>query len=138
MPEKKNAPQWCAAETRALAATGHSVRGIAAYFGVSVDVYNRWLEEDPEIAEALSSGREQERQALHNMLYIKAIEKHDTVAALFLLKSKHGYREGDQSEQSNRVQVTFVLPGAMTADQYKVIEAVAHTKPKKGRLGDGD
>jgi hypothetical protein len=137
MPEKKkNPPQWCAAETRALAATGHNVRGIAAYFGVSVDVFNRWQEENPEIAEAFSNGREQERMTLHNSLFLQATQKGNASAAMFLLKARHGYREGDQSDQSNRVQVVFNLPGAMTPEQYKTIEAVA--KPKKERLTDGD
>ncbi len=135
MFEKKNPPQWCAAETRALAATGHNVRGIAAYFGVSSETFNRWMDEDGEIAEAFSNGRESERMVLHNSLFVAATQKGNAVAAMFLLKARHGYREGDQSEQSNRVQVVFNLPGAMTAEQYKTIEATA--KPKKARLSDG-
>jgi hypothetical protein len=136
MPEKRTAPSGCAAETRALAATGHSVRGIAAYFGTSVETFNRWMEDDAELAEAFANGRENERMTLHNSLFVAATQKANATAAMFLLKARHGYREGDQSEQSNRVQVVFNLPGAMTAEQYKTIEAVATAKPK--RVTDGN
>lgn len=136
MFEKKLPPQWCAAETRALAATGHNVRGIAAYFGVSTETFNRWMEEDAEIAEQFAAGRDQERMVLHNALFVQATQKGNSSAAMFLLKARHGYREGDQSDQSNRVQVVFNLPGAMTPEQYKTIEAVA--KPKPERLTDGN
>jgi hypothetical protein len=46
---------------------------------------------------------------------------------MFLLKSRHGYREGDQSETANRVSITFALPSAMKAEEFKVIEHGAAT-----------
>jgi hypothetical protein len=57
---------------------------------------------------------------------------------MFLLKARHGYREGDQQEQANKVSVTFNLPGAMTAEQYKVIEQVANTKEPKRLENNAD
>ncbi len=66
-------------------------------------------------------GEEQERQSLHNALYSKAMNG-DGPSAMFLLKARHGYREGDQREEGNRVAITFNLPGAMTAEQYKALE----------------
>src|SRR5882757_3293867 len=86
-----------------LASTGFSKVGIARHFNISLRTFNRWLEEDDELAEAFKVGRDQERQSLHNVLYRLAVEGQDKIAAMFLLKSRHGYREGDQSEQSNRV-----------------------------------
>jgi hypothetical protein len=133
---KKNPPQYVAAEKRALAATGHSKRGIAAYFGVSVETFERWMDEDEDLREAFANGRENERHALHNSLYVAAIDKGNPTAAMFLLKARHGYREGDQAEQGNKVSITFNLPGAMTAEQYKTIEAVAGAKPKRVSNGD--
>lgn len=88
------------------------------------------------LALAFTEGRDSERQTLHNVLYKLAVEQQDKVSAMFLLKARHGYREGDQSEQSNRVAITFNLPGAMTPDQYKTIEAVATTKPKVNHNAD--
>jgi AcrR family transcriptional regulator len=126
-----------APQIQALAATGFTKLGIARHFGVSLPTFNRWLEDDEVLQEAFAQGREAERQALHNVLYKLAIDDKDKVSAMFLLKARHGYREGDQSEQSNRVAITFNLPGSMTAEQYRTIEAVAATKDSK-RLPNGD
>jgi hypothetical protein len=130
-PTRKDAPQFLAPQVLALASTGFSKLGIARHFGVSPQSLNRWLEEDAEAEDAYKQGLESERKVLHNVLYKLAIEEKHPASAMFLLKARHGYREGDQTDQSNRVSVTFNLPGAMTADQYKTIEAVANTKAKR-------
>ena len=106
---------------RHLAATGHSVIGIARGLKVSNSVFTRWLEEYPDLAEALSQGREKERHTLHNGLY-RAAKRGNIVAAIFLLKSRHGYREGDQSDTANKLSITFSLPGAMKPEEFKVID----------------
>ena len=41
------------------------------------------------------------------------------VAAIFLLKARHGYREGVVLEQQSNVRVTFDIPGALTPDNYR-------------------
>jgi hypothetical protein len=136
---KRIAPQYVAAETRALAATGHSKLGIAAYFGVGLSVFERWMEEDDELKECFAQGRENERHALHAALFNRAVKgdsNQAVAAACFLLKSRHNYREGDQSDISNRVQITFNLPGAMTPEEFKTLEGVA--TPKLKRVTDGD
>ena len=74
-----------------------------------------------ELKAAFDQGRERERHSLHNMLYVQATEKNNSTAAMFLLKARHGYREGDQNETGNRVQITFALPGAMSMEDFKVI-----------------
>jgi len=89
---------------------GHTARGVA--FETVVDGISR----------ALDQGREKERHTLHNVLYTAATESGNTTAAMFLLKARHGYREGDQNEQANRVNIVFQLPGAMKLDQFKVIQ----------------
>ena len=77
-------------------------------------------EEDPVLRQAFDRGRETERHTLHNVLYRAATELGNTTAAMFLLKARHGYREGDQGEQANRVQITFTLPGAMQPEQFTI------------------
>jgi hypothetical protein len=118
----KGAPSDAAEQIHALAADGFSVIGIAKRFGTSPDVFRRWLDENLELKEAMESGREAERYALHNMLYRQAMEKGNATAAMFLLKARHGYREGDQAETANRVSINFQLPAAMTMETFKVIE----------------
>lgn len=115
----------------AMASTGFSKVGIARHYGVTFETLQRWFEEDETLQEAFMQGREQERQALHNVLYKLAIEEKDKVSAMFLLKARHGYREGDQQDYSNKVNITFNLPGAMSAAEYKTIEAVANKKEPK-------
>jgi hypothetical protein len=112
------APTDAGERIRALAADGFSMVGIASGFGVSKDQLDAWLEREPALREAFDAGREEERRALHNKLYRLAMEKDNAPAAMFLLKARHGYREGDQSDQGNRVNVTIALPGAMTLQQF--------------------
>ena len=54
------------------------------------------MDEDPELAEAFANGSERERQTLHTMLFDAATKGSNIVAAMFLLKSRHGYQEGQQ------------------------------------------
>lgn len=118
----KQPPADAAARIQALASDGFSVRGVAADLGTCGDTLRRWFDENPELRGAFEQGREQERHTLHNMLYRQAMEKGNATAAMFLLKARHGYREGDQGETGNRVSITFTLPGAMSMQEFKVIE----------------
>jgi hypothetical protein len=127
---RKNPPSYASAEVRTLTATGFSKVGIASHFGVAVETLDRWLEESLELRECFAAGREDERQALHNALYRKAMNG-DGPAAMFLLKARHGYREGDQRDESNRVSITFNLPGALKADEYRVIDGNSGTSAKQ-------
>lgn len=102
------------------------MRGVAAGLGTSADTLRRWFGEDPELQEAFERGRERERYALHNVLYRQAIEKGNATAAMFLLKARHGYREGDQPAEGNRVNITFSLPAATPLAEFEVIE---HGRP---------
>jgi hypothetical protein len=115
-------PPNAAARIEVLAATGHSLIGIARGLNTGHNTLRRWIDESPELAEAVARGREAERLALHNVLFEQATKHGNIVAAMFLLKSRHGYREGDQSDTANKVSITFTLPGAMNPEDFKVIE----------------
>ncbi len=120
-------PANAASEIETLASTGFSLVGIAAHFWISQDTLARWFDDYPALKQACDNGREKERHALHNALYKKAIEKGDTTAAIFLLKARHGYREGDQSDHANKVAITFNLPGALSAEQYALAKVAKVT-----------
>lgn len=115
------APPDAAERITALAADGFSVLGVANRMGVAKETFARWLDADPDLKEAFDRGRENERHALHNLLYRQAMEQGNATAAMFLLKARHGYKEGDQGEQGGRVSVTIALPGAMTLQQFTSI-----------------
>jgi hypothetical protein len=131
----KPVPRNIAAEVRTLAACGFTKQGVGQHFGVSLPTFSRWMDEDQELQEAFNSGCEDERQSLHNALYRKAMNG-DTVASIFLLKSRHGYREGDQSDQSNKVAIVFNLPGAATKEHYNPTGFAISTM--EGSIEDGD
>ena len=121
---RKLAPPDAAEVIRAATATGASKVGTAMALAVSVDVLNRWLDESPALAEAFAQGREKERQTLHNVLYTVATkanaDKDSLIASMFLLKARHGYQEGQQENQSNKVSITFNLPGALQPEQFTI------------------
>ena len=122
---RKLPPPDAAERIRALAADGWSVRGIAAQFGTSQDLLRRWYERHPELKDAMDQGRDSCEHVLHNKLYRLATEgagKESMVAAMFLLKCKFGWREGDQQEPGNRVSVTFNIPAAMPLDKFMTVE----------------
>lgn len=108
------------ARVRELSAEGHSTVAIAQQLGVGRKTLDKWRAEFPEIDEAYREGVDRERYTLHNVLVEKA-KAGNIVAAMFLLKARHGYREGDQTDQAGRVSVTIALPGAMTLQQFTAI-----------------
>lgn len=112
---------------RKLAAEGHSHIGIAAALGCCKNTLTKWMDENPALRNALDQGREKERHTLHNVLYTAATKDKNCTAAMFLLKSRHGYREGDQNEQANRVSINFTLPGAMKLEDFSKV--IQHDKP---------
>jgi hypothetical protein len=114
---RKQPPKDAARRIEQAAATGAALIGIARTMNCGSEVLNRWLDENPELREALQRGRETERAALHGVLYTAAMAG-NPIAAMFLLKARHGYREGDQGETANRVQVIFSLPGALSPSEY--------------------
>lgn len=124
---RKNPPHNAAEEILTLAATGFSLVGIGAHFRISEETLERWFDDYPALRQAFKAGREKERAALHNVLYTQAVEKGNIIAAMFLLKSRHGYREGDQSEAANKVAITFNLPGALTPEQFKLAKVAGVT-----------
>ena len=122
---RKQPPADAAEVIRQAAATGASKKGVAMALGADDVILSRWLDEYPELHAAFHEGREKERQTLHNVLYTAATTQGDKgalIAAMFLLKARHGYQEGQQEGQANRVSVTFNIPGAMPLDKYTVIE----------------
>lgn len=135
----KHPPKDAAGKIQEWSANGYSKKAIASRFGVSFDTLQRWIEEDSGLQEAFQAGREKEHHALFNALFTQATTKGNTTAAIFLLKSRHGYREGDQSDNANKVQINFQLPGAMPMAQFKgALEATVSRKSKGAKDQERD
>lgn len=104
-----------------MAADGWSVVGIAEKMGVTQKTFDRWRNEYDDIREAFNRGRERERRSLHNRLYRTAIEgegREAVLAAMFILKTRHGYREGDPVDSGGTRVNIFNLPGPMTREEF--------------------
>lgn len=122
---RKEPPPDAIERIKEACATGASKVGVAMALGTSGDVLVRWLDEYPALKEAFTVGREKERQTLHNVLYQSAIGnngKDSLIASMFLLKSRHGYQEGQQEGQANRVSINFTIPGAQPLNQFLTVE----------------
>lgn len=125
----KNPPAGAVAIILETAATGATKKGVAQALGTSFETFDRWLTENADLREAFEKGREKERATLHNVLYTTATTgsgKEKLIAAMFLLKARHGYREGEQEQQGNRVNVTFNIPGAMKPTEF--VQEVANAR----------
>ena len=116
---RKLAPSDADKRAEEAAKEGWSMRAIAGKLGASADLLARWMEERPSLKEAIDRGRDRERHELHSGL-VTAAKKGNIVAAIFLLKARHGYREGDQGETANKVQITFSMPGALKPEQFTI------------------
>lgn len=128
----KQPPKDAAEIIRKVAATGATQRGVSIALGCAHDTLQKWLDTYPELRIALDEGRESERKTLHNVLYRTATEgegRDSIIAAMFLLKARHGYVEGEQPQQGNRVQINFQLPGAKPLETVEVIDGDAKPLP---------
>ncbi|HBS77791.1 MAG: hypothetical protein CMK99_12725 [Pseudomonas sp.] len=126
---RKKPPADAAETLLELAASGYNKKGLAYRLGTTVETLNKWLEIHPELQRALDEGREREHHALFNALYENATKGGNVTAAIFLLKARHGYREGDQSEIANKVSINFQLPGALRLEDF-----ARDVTPSKGSL----
>jgi hypothetical protein len=116
---RKVAPPDAAKRIEQLAAEGRPIVGIAVQLGATAEVFRRWLAADPALREAFEAGREAERHELHQILMRDARDgEKPNVNAIFLLKARHAYREGDPGEQAGRVNITFNMPGALSREDF--------------------
>lgn len=108
---------------RDMARLGHPVAAIAGALGMSRETLNQCRKRQPEVADALDEGLAGLEHELVNSL-LKAARSGNVVAAMFLLKCRHGYRETGQTDSAPKVAVQINLPAAMGAKAYAaMIEA---------------
>jgi hypothetical protein len=100
-----------------MAAEGHGQYGICKAIPITYPVWQRWLKDYPEVKEAWRRGLSKEEHFLVSKLREQAEKQ--AVPAIFLLKAKHGYVEGQAPQTDQRVQIAVTLPAALPAEQYK-------------------
>lgn len=104
-----------------LAARGVSVATIARALGFGKDAFRAVRNRQPEVEEALDQGRSREHDKLVALLHQQAEEGH-YVPAMFLLKTRFGYREGEPFEANVNVNVNtggvVVVPPKMSMEEF--------------------
>jgi transposase-like protein len=117
-------------------AHGCTVEQIAGALGINRKLFGEWRERYPEIEAAMTAGRAVEHDALVGALFKAATREKgaNLVAAIFLLKARHGYQEGVALVQ-NSVSINYQLPAPLSPAEYiKTIEAEATlVKPDAAR-----
>ena len=88
-------------------------------------MFYRWLKENPEFAEAREACLGIEEKQAVDLLWQKA-EKGNVTALIFILKSRHHYRDNSPVADQTAVQVNITLPGAVRLAEYKAQIATAH------------
>jgi hypothetical protein len=102
---------------RKLGARGVRESDIWKALGLSYKSWSRIKRENDEARLALEEARMMEHDDLYGVLYDKAV-KGDSTAAMFLLKTRHGYKEGAEQVTANQVNVKITLPSSMRPEQY--------------------
>ncbi len=111
-----------------LAAKGCAERTICAALRLGHKTWEKAKKEEP-VADALARGRAREHDALVGSLYTAATEKGNIVAAIFLLKARHSYKDTGDQPVDQRVQIAVTLPAALGPDQYQKLLATAKAIP---------
>jgi hypothetical protein len=120
---KKLLPKGGLAKITDLASRGFSEKDIARSLGMAPGTWTRIKTEDPAAQDALDEGRSVEHQAIYGTLFAKAIAG-DTLACMYLLNTRFGYREKPDVTQAN-VQIVFQIPGALDPVEYARLIAKA-------------
>ena len=107
-----------------LAGRGCHLSTIARALRMSVDAFKACRARQPEVEEAYQRGLGTEHDALVSNLRTAA-NAGNVVANLFLLKTRHGYREGEPLEVNVSVNTggVLVVPADLTVEQYLAMKA---------------
>ncbi len=100
----------------AMARDGYSMVSIAKALRIDQVTLRQIRRRDPAVQEALDLGLAANERELVNLLMTQARDG-QVVPAIFLLKAKHGFREGEQREPP-MPNITINLPGAMNPEDY--------------------
>lgn len=104
---------------RSMASQGVRETDIAKGLGISYNTWLRLKQEDEQCKSVFQEAKRIEEGELFGVLYEKAM-KGDSTSAMFLLKTRHGYREfGNEQATGNAVQVNITLPAAKKAEDYE-------------------
>jgi hypothetical protein len=117
---------------RQLASNGCSHAQIGKALGLAADTLRDRLKDDPAAARAYGEGKSLEEGALVGLLRREA-DGGNTGAAMFLLKTRHGYNDrGGEAGAAPGVSVTISLPGPLDPATYARLVQGSDSKTIEG------
>ena len=93
-----------------MASRGCSENSIGFALNMCSDTWIALKHRDPKARDALERGRAVEHDALHGVLYEAAVTKGNIVAAMFLLKCRHGSRDQQGPVAEVNTQMVVEVP----------------------------
>lgn len=110
---------------------------IARALGVTVKTLKRILNEEPELTDAVDAAKEAEEAELRDCL-MRSARRGSDVAALFLLKARHGYV--DRADPKSRLDDfrggVLVVPAPIKAEEFEAM-ALRQQAPYRERREEG-
>ena len=103
---------------------GYSLAAIAKALSVSTPTLKRLMADDPDLQAEVEAQRSFEETELRDIL-MELARRGDTVAAIFLAKARHGWRDRDEAKLKVEGQGGGVLlvPTSVPLDQWEVAAA---------------
>ncbi len=112
-------------------AVDNSNNGIAEALGIARDTLRELRRRQPEVQQAIDAGRAVDERELVSALKRKAVGG-DTIALLFLLKARHGWREGTERDPDGplvAVQINLPAPAPDVATYLRQLDAQEAREP---------
>lgn len=109
---------------------GYPKAAIARALGVVVKTLDRLIRDDPELLAAVEAQRSFEEAELRDIL-MELARRGDTVAAIFLAKARHGWRDRDDAKlrvEADRAGGVLVVPGTVPLEQWSVAAAAQQAR----------
>ena len=105
-----------------LAANGVALGTIAKCIGMNGQTFYRLRRDNEEIASVVEVGRSALETEMVGLL-VKAARKGSQIAAMFILKSMRGFKEGQAREIVNKTEINITMGKAMSQDEFnKIVE----------------
>lgn len=105
---------------------GYSLAAIAKALRVSTPTLKRLMADDPDLQAEVEAQRSFEETELRDIL-MELARKGDTVAAIFLAKARHGWRDRDESRALRQVEDgkggVLLLPADVPLDEWEAASA---------------
>lgn len=117
---------------------GYPKAAIAKALSINLKTLDRLMRDDADLLAQVEAQRAYEETELRDIL-MELARKGDTVAAIFLAKARHGWRDRDDAKltvDTGKGGGVLVVPGTMPIDQWNAAAALQQAKYRERPLDD--